>query len=116
MGSGDLLDEDPHDVMASLVQGIDHPRLLNELDLLADQHFIFTDSRINQVSRIREIQCQSFPELREWLYSDEEYLNQELWPLKNTCKKEAHRPLVCILKKGHPGPHISLDVWQEVGF
>ena len=55
----------------------------------------------------------TFPELREWLYSDEEYFNQELWPLKNTCKKEAHRPLVCMLKKGHPGPHISLDIWQE---
>lgn len=58
----------------------------------------------------------TIPEIKEWMYSDEEYFNPQNWPLKNTCKKEKYRPMVCMLKRGHPGPHISLVVWQEAGF
>jgi hypothetical protein len=55
----------------------------------------------------------TLPGLSEWMYSDDEYLNPVNWPLKKHCMEEKKRPYICMLKKGHPGSHISLVIWFE---
>jgi hypothetical protein len=55
----------------------------------------------------------SIPGLSDWMYTDNEYLNPSNWPLKKHCMEEKKRPYICMLRKGHPGPHISLVIWFE---
>lgn len=55
----------------------------------------------------------SLPGLSSWMYTDEQYAMPHNWPLKECCKAEKYRPYICTLKKGHPGPHISLVIWTD---